>query len=343
MNLCKMLVVLMAMLLLCAVAWAEGTPGDVPVGSGGMLLPGSDGYDAESPRFSTVPGCPELARRDVVSIDFLSDLSGAPEDAWDMSAAGDGSVLAWSEARRSRYALFIAADGPVRANPDSARLFAYYTNLREINFNGALDTSAVTDMSHLFRCTYALAEVDLSAFDTSSVTDMNNMFEGSFVAALDLSGFDTSRVTSMESMFDDCWYLTELDLSAFDTSSVTNMDFMFFSCTGLTKLNLSSFDTSSVTTMTGMFSNCSALPALDLSSFDVSGLTTMNGLFYGCEALTTLNLSSFHASGVTAMANLFAGCASLSTLTVPADFNLELAAAEGYLNNCPVKNLNIVE
>ena len=86
-----------------------------------------------------------------------------------------------------------------------------------------LDTSEVTNMSHMFH--YFYGQADLSHFDTSNVEDMSHMFSGvgQFANGL-ISGietFDTSKVTNMESMFNGAYSL-ELDLTSWQVPLVTN-------------------------------------------------------------------------------------------------------------------------
>ena len=223
-------------------------------------------------------------------------------ESWDVSEAGDGSVIAYIEndgSNNGTYQVTIGGTGGISANPDSSWLFAiadpdtYESSLTSIDLT-YLDTSKVTNMSGMFSECINLTELDLSSFDTSNVTNMVVMFFGcSSLTELDLSNFDTSNVTDMSQMFYSCSSLTELDLSNFDTSNVTDMSFMFDSCSSLTKLDLSNFDTSKVTYMSQMFYSCSSLTELDFRN-----LTFNNDVYYDnlyledCINLTTLNLQN---------------------------------------------------
>lgn len=234
----RFLACLLALMLMCPAVMAHGE-GGVPH-PGGMLKVGTDGYDT-----STVPGNPSLSRREIMTIDILSDLSGAPQDAWDMSALGNRSVLAWAtpvEGQRNRYALTIAADGPVKAHPNSAYLFAKYSGLRRISFHGAFDTSSVTDMSYMFFGSFdqeMYVMLDLSSFDTSAVRTMESMFMSSDLMAVNVSSFDTSSVTDMSYMFAFCDYMPALDLTAWNMDAVKTMNGMFYEATGLKTLHIS--------------------------------------------------------------------------------------------------------
>ena len=229
-----------------------------------------------------------------------------PETAieqWDVSAAGDGSVVAYIEddgSGNGTYKVTIGGDGgKVIANESSSSLFASFSSLKEI---------------------------DLSNFNTSNVTSMNAMFQGcSSLTSLDLSNFNTNKVTYMDSMFAGCSSLTSLDLSNFNTSNVINMASMFHNCSSLTSLDLSNFDTSKVTNMPEMFYNCSKLISLDVSKFNTSNVSNTAYMFYGCISLTSLDLSQFDTSNVTYMVYMFCGCVKLTTTITISILNSDIA------------------
>ncbi len=227
-------------------------------------------------------GQSQYLRKDVNTLTFQSSLQNAPSSAWDVSEAGDRSVLAWMDNGN----LYVAADGAIAPNPDAAWLFQDFVNMKTINFGNCFDTSDVTRMRGMFNGCSSLTDLDLSGFDTSSVTDMRMMFQNcANLTSLDVSSFDTSNVIDMGAMFANCERLTGLDLSGFDTSHVTNMAAMFCICEDLTSLDLTGFDTSNVADMSNMFRSCTSLTNLNLSSFDASAVTKMDSMFYGCDNL----------------------------------------------------------
>ena len=191
-------------------------------------------------------------------------------ESWDISEAGDGSVMAYVEADgtgNSTYKLTIGGKGGIIANESMVYYFAYFDKMTSI---------------------------DLSALDTSEVTDMRDMFYGgSSLPSLELRNFDTSNVTNMGFMFYECSSLTSLDVSNFDTSNVTNMGFMFSGCSSLPSLDVSNFDTSQVTNMNCMFNSCSSLTSLDVSKFDTSQVRYMSGMFCDCPAGNTVDQTKF--------------------------------------------------
>ena len=113
-------------------------------------------------------------REDVYYVSFLSSLKSAPSDAWDMSDAGDGSILAWMSGNN----LYVASNGKIAPNPNASNMFGRFVNLKEINFGRNFDTSNVTNMSYMFYNCRSLTKLDLSSFNTSKLINMSNMFFG---------------------------------------------------------------------------------------------------------------------------------------------------------------------
>ena len=318
----------------------------------------SDSFDMDADDVDTLQVFHSgVLRKDVASITFLDTVADAPEDAWDVSEDGDGSVLAWMTGEAPAYDLYIAGEGGVRAPENCYGLFAGYANATSITFGTAFDTSEVTDMTYMFALCEKLtaldvhsfdtshvtnmmgmfgecpelSSLDISSLDTSLVTDMTYMFAGcEKLTALDVQGFDTSHVTSMAGMFGGCSGLSSLDVSNFDTSLTTNMFLMFAYCNSLTYLDLSNFDTSMITDMSSMFSYCNSLTYLDLGSFDTSLVTDMNSMFDDCFSLTDLDLRSFNTSNVTDMSQMFWDCTSLQNLDL-SSFDTSLVTRMSYM------------
>ena len=113
-------------------------------------------------------------------------------ESWDISEAGDGSVMAYVEddgTSNSTYKVTIGGKGGIIANESMVGYF--------LGFN-------------------KMTSIDLSALDTSEVTNMNSMFAGcEILTKLDVSNFDTSKVTNMSYMFCDCPAWTTVDQTKF--------------------------------------------------------------------------------------------------------------------------------
>lgn len=162
-------------------------------------------------------GITGLSRKTVEEITFLDTLKEKPDQAWDVSRDKDGSVYVWLGTEKDNHHLYVAADGMVRANPESGSLFRLCTNVRKINFNESFDTSAVQDMEYMF-------------------ADCKNLEEIS-----GLENIDTSSVTNMEAMFSGCENLKELNLKEMDVSCVAKFNKMFYNCSSLSNIDIDHF------------------------------------------------------------------------------------------------------
>ncbi len=266
------------------------------------------------------PAVSYLDKEDVGEIHFLSDTFDAPPDAEDFSEEGDWSVLAWVEAldtelEEGNFALYIAANGGVKANMDSYGLFVDYVNLRALDFNDSFDTSAVKSMDNMFSGCGKLAALDLSGFDTGNVVAMREMFKGcASLTELDLSNFDSSKVFDMTGMFEGCSKLTKLNLSGLDTSRVEHMSSMFDGCYNLAALDVGDFDTRSVQDMEAMFCGCNSLTELDVSGFDCSNVYTMKGMFSMSDGLRRVRLGKLNTGSVEDMSEMFQYCEQLTDI-----------------------------
>ena len=238
-------------------------------------------------------------------------------ESWDISEAGDGSVMAYVEddgTGNSTYKLTIGGKGGIIANESMIGYFAGFIKMTSIDLS-ALDTSEVTNMKGMFAGCRSLTNLDVSNFDTSKVTNMSSMFEDcGGLTSLDVSKFDTSKVTDMSSMFRWCSSLTSLDVSNFNAPELTNITNMFSELTNLETLNLSNFNAPKVTNMDAMFKDLSKLSKLDLTDFNTTNVTSMSEMFRNCSSLISLDLSSFDTTNVTNMSEMLCGCPAWDTV-----------------------------
>ena len=202
----------------------------MPVGSKMKVYMTQDDLNYPSTDFHT-----DGYKEKITSITTKKDniVPATATESWDISEAGDGSVMAYVEddgTGNSTYKVTIGGKGGIIANESMIHYFADFNKMTSIDLS-ALDTSEVTNMSAMFSYCSSLTSLDVSKFDTSQVTDMSSMFGGcSSLTSLDVSKFNTSEVTNMNSMFSFCDSLTSLDVSSFDTSQVTDMNSMFCNC-----------------------------------------------------------------------------------------------------------------
>ena len=298
-----------------------------------IVIPNKKTYDVLDAARYPVFGS-KLQREQIETVTFLNTLRRVPASAWDVSAAGNGSVMAWAVPRGTLYQLYIASAGGINGVESCKDLFAGYRNMSRIDFGGHFYTGCQTDMSRMFYVCNQLTEVDLSGFDTSQVQDMSGMFYAANLTSLDLSGFNTSRVQNMKEMFCYASKLTHLDLSCFDTSNVKDMSGMFAHCSVLRSVSIDGFDTSKVESMKEMFAQCYKLYSLNLRKFRTENVQFMGSMFAFCEDLASLDLSSFNTSKVYDMACMFMGCRSLKTLDLSNFDTSKVRSMNGMFSEC---------
>ena len=213
-------------------------------------------------------------RQDVTSIVFSGKISAAPDKAWDVSAARDGSILAWLDNGR----LTITSDGIISANPNASWLFAHFSNLKSIDFAGIFDTSDATTMNAMFAGCNTLQTLDLSGFITNKVYDMGGMFHRCYkLKSVDVSSFDTAAVQYLGWMFAENHQLTDVDVSGFDISNVNDISGMFLYCENLQNIDISGFKFSNIKNLSWMFEGCNKLKNIQIDSFDVGKVMYYEG------------------------------------------------------------------
>lgn len=167
---------------------------------------------------ATFLGVKDLKRCEIKSIQFLGSLDEKPEQSWDVSAAKDGSVQLWVD--ESGGNVFIAAEGGVKANPDSSNLFRCCTSLTQTADWGELDVSDVTDFSYMFCDCSALTDASgVGSWDTASASTMKAIFRG--CGSLKQFGGDSfamDNVTDLSEMFRDCSALETLQTESWHYS-----------------------------------------------------------------------------------------------------------------------------
>ncbi len=223
---------------------------------------------------------------------FLDGKNSFPDNVtyieeYDLSAAGDGSVIGRLTLEIGGHDLYIAADGGVIANSDSSYLFAN-TGVREI--------------------------IGFDNFDTSDVKNMRAMFLGSELESFDFSNIDTSGVIDMSLMFKDSERLKKIYGTA-DTLKVSDMTYMFNDCISLEEFVASiSFESIGYYGIEYMFKDCYSLTTVDFSNCSYTGKLRSVNAFQNCKALEEVNFSNWNFSSVKDFSAAFTGCSSLKTL-----------------------------
>lgn len=229
-------------------------------------------------------------------------------DSWDVSNNQNGSVMAYilDEDNDGLYELYIGQDGGVVANPNSARLFNYFTKVTKYDLT-YFDTSKVTTMRLMFNKNFSLETIDISNFKTSNVTDLTALFQVNtkLTEIKGLANLDVSNVTSLSNAFMDCSSLKSLDITGWNTSKVEAMSSTFDDCSSLEEIKgLEDIDTSKVTTMRFLF-NHNVLKSLDLSKWNTSNVTDFFGIFNVSKIADLSSVANWDTSKVTNMQQVF--------------------------------------
>ena len=289
----------------------------------------------------------------IVTKDNLEIPSTAIE-SWDVSAAGDGSVIAYIEddgRGAGTYKVTIGGQGGIIANPDSRYLFLGFYNVTTIDL-AYFDTSRVTNMGKgtftikdngytynntgMFSGCTKLEYVNLNNFNTSNVRTMDLMFSDCpNLKTVDLSSFDFSKVTSLVGMFTLCDKLENVIFGPeINSHNLNNISFLFYNCENLKSLNIGSLDFENVTNSKYMFYHCGDLTNLDVSKWNTSKVTDMSYMFYGCSSLTSLNVSHFDTRQVTDMSCMFSYCSKLAVLDLSSFNTSQVKGMGGMFNYC---------
>ena len=188
---------------------------------------------------------------------------------------------------------------------DSEHNYDYYPktkdelieNLNELiskdiyDFN-CIDTSNITDMTHLFdmslkkliKHNLRFVNFDISDWDVSKVENMEYMFYDCKNFDCDLSKWNVNNVISMSSLFNGCKNFEGKGLDKWDVSNVKYMNGLFYRCSNF-NYDLSNWNVSNVETMENMFTYCPIFDC-DLSKWNVSDITNVGWMFNGCDNLT---------------------------------------------------------
>ena len=242
-----------------------------------------------------------------------------------------GNMKIWYDESQHKVSWYSPSIKPKFKRGSLANLFRARDKYLSISMEG-LDTSAVTDMAHMFDGCLALQSVNLTGIDTSNVTDMSYMFHR--------AGYNGINRANKGQYLANNFCLQVTGLNSFNTSSVTNMSHMFNVCSAKT-LAVSGFDVSHVTDFSHMFAGeytgnyanfwYTKFTSLDVSSWKVGGDVANNAqihlehMFDMVQKLTSLALTDdadnenagWKFTKVVNMASMFNRCEDVTSIVFP--------------------------
>ena len=179
-------------------------------------------------------------------------------------------------------------------------------NNGERNFN-CIDTSEITDMSHLFKYINLYnVNFDVSKWDVSNVTNMDRMFYGCRkFKGVGLGSWNVGNVENMSSMFKNCINFNG-SLSNWNVSNVKFMNSMFYYCL-LFDCNLSKWNVSKVKFFHEMFDNCENFKGKGVEKWNTISAQDTAFMFYECVKFNA-DLSKWNVENIIDMRFMFTGC-----------------------------------
>ena len=134
-------------------------------------------------------------------------------------------------------------------------------------------------------------ETNLNIIDTSKITDMSHLF-GDIVNNInkinfDVSRWDVSKVENMYSMFFDCKKFKGVGLENWNVSNVTKAMSLFAYCENF-DCDLSNWNVSKIENMSGMFFYCTKFKGIGLEKWNVKRVKDMNFMFDECTSIKKL-------------------------------------------------------
>lgn len=185
---------------------------------------------------------------------YVQGLNGTPVGA-------NGSDMIKVYGKNGRYYVLSEDNNKIVFPKNSSYLFQNYEQLKDVDFQDAVDTSQVEKLNNIFEDCTQLESVSLASFKTDRLENADYLFYGcSALKTVDLYGLDVTSVTSMIGMFNGCSSLRTLDLTSFSTYSLEFTANMFYHCENLrTIFATDGFRTDKIKSASNMFAGCTSL------------------------------------------------------------------------------------
>ena len=173
--------------------------------------------------------------------------------------------------------------------------------LRNIDELKYLDTSNVTNFSHVFNYFSKLSDITpLSNWNVSKGINFSYMFyECSSLSNIEpLENWDVSNGTNFEQMFTGCERLKNLQpLKNWNVSNSNNFSRMFKNCKQITNVTpLENWNVSNAKDLSELFCHCSISNLKPLQNWDVGNCQNFKGMFYLCQFNSVKPLENWNIS-----------------------------------------------
>lgn len=238
----------------------------------------------------------------VTAIHIVPEYDGDSIKAWSL----DGIVIYLNADNE----VFIAVDKGIHMLGSMSGAFADFTNAKTIDGLNLLETSRVTDMSHLFENS-GFEEVDISNWDTHNVSNFSKIaYKAIDLRIFKASGLDMSNAVDLSYMFARLDAVENIYFENVDTSNVYIMSHFLEGSGNCSLTGMSTFhgklDTSKVKDFSYFFSESNITNMQDLiNEFDTSNAINMEGMFYNTMNVRKLHVDNWDVSKVVNMKYMF--------------------------------------
>ncbi|WP_300759149.1 BspA family leucine-rich repeat surface protein [uncultured Brachyspira sp.] len=186
--------------------------------------------------------------------------------------------------------------------PNNTKELKQLVDNESVNLND-IDTSLITNMSDLFKCSSRKNYDGIENWDTSNVENMHGLFSFNSYFNNDISKWNVSKVKIMSKMFHFALCFNQ-PLNEWNVGNAESMNMMFHSAKEFNQ-SLDKWNVSKVRDMRGMFADTLKFNQ-DINNWNVGNVKEMDNMFNGALSFNH-NLNKWNVSKVESMNKMFAG------------------------------------
>lgn len=261
-----------------------------------------------------------ITQKQITTINSSYIIANAPDSVEIFTYLSSGTLYVYSQ---DGYTLlldedssYLFSDFPVLTKISGNVDSTYLTNMEGMFANDAafaisnltsfmnkLDTSNVTNISHLFEnCSALLSSSLINNLDLSSVTDMSYCFAGVGANFLTINNPTLTNVEDISYIASNCIKLRSIDFLCFDSGSLKNVEGLLSGSTPVSTVNFTKFNTKNVENSTNMLKDCHIIWDLcigknftlhhEIPDPDPYYTEGVNWVWYSCHTGLTYNSQS---------------------------------------------------